>query len=54
MLPVTGLLPQANQQVSGLCPVLEPHRLDGLTLAQLGDLIVTGDEDPSGEALLGT
>jgi hypothetical protein len=26
MLPVTGLPPQANQQVSGLCPVLEPHR----------------------------
>jgi hypothetical protein len=25
MLPVTELPPQANQQFSGLCPVLEPH-----------------------------
>jgi hypothetical protein len=31
ILPATQLLPQANQQVTGVCPVLEPYTSDDVT-----------------------
>ena len=38
ILPANQLLPQANQQVSGVCPVLEPYKYLQLAGQRVGEL----------------